>query len=165
MSVPRRHAMIVAVSQSLQERYAPGSICYGCGPANPQGLHVRSLVDGDETTCVWRPAAHHEAFPGMVNGGIIGTILDCHCNWTAAWHLMQTRRLDAPPCTVTADYTIRLRRPTPSGVDLHLRAGVVEAADDRVVVEGTVTANGDITATCRGTFVAVREGHPAYHLW
>lgn len=153
------------VALSLQEEFAPASICYGCGPANPHGLHVRSHVDGDETVCEWRPAAHHEAFPGMVNGGIIGTILDCHCNWTAAWHLMRTRALDAPPCTVTAEYTIRLRRPTPSGVPLHLRARVVEVDGEKVTVEGTLAADGAVTATCRGVFVAVREGHPAYHRW
>lgn len=147
--------MMASRSASLQERYAPDSICYGCGPANPQGLHIRSLPDGDETVCTWQPAAHHQAFPGIVNGGIIGTILDCHCNWTAAWHLMQQRGLEVPPTTVTADYAIRLRRPTPSGVALRLRARAVETTGDRVVVEGTLAAGDEITATCRGTFVAV----------
>lgn len=151
--------------QSLQEQYAPHSICYGCGPANAAGLHVRSIVDGDETTCEWLPAPHHEAFPGMVNGGIIGTILDCHCNWTAAWHLLRSRGLDTPPCTVTAEYRITLRRPTPSGEMLHLRARVVAVEGDRVTVDGTLTAGGVLTATCRGVFVAVREGHPAFHRW
>ena len=33
------------------------------------------------------------------------------------------------------------------------------------VVESSITANGKMTATCRGTFVAVRPGHPAYHRW
>ncbi len=153
------------MGESLQERYAPGSICFGCGPANASGLHVRSFVDGDVTTCEWYPSTHHEAFPGMVNGGIIGTVLDCHCNWTAAWHLMQARGLESPPCTVTAEYTIRLRRPTPSGRPLHLRAGVVQVDGDRVVVEGTLRVDDQLTATCQGTFVAVREGHPAYHRW
>ena len=45
---------------------------------------------------------------------IIGTLLDCHCNWTAAWHLMKRAREDRPPCTVTADYAIKLLRPTPT---------------------------------------------------
>ena len=27
----------------VQERYAPHSVCYGCGPANPDGLHLRSF--------------------------------------------------------------------------------------------------------------------------
>ena len=32
---------------SLQEQYGPDSVCYGCGPANPRGLHIRSFPDGD----------------------------------------------------------------------------------------------------------------------
>ena len=32
---------------SVQERYAPRSICFGCGPANARGLHIRSVPDGD----------------------------------------------------------------------------------------------------------------------
>jgi acyl-coenzyme A thioesterase PaaI-like protein len=153
------------MSESLQERYAPESICYGCGPANAQGLHVRSFADGDSLVADWVPAHHHEAFPGMINGGIIGTILDCHCNWAAAWHLMQQGGLDHPPCTVTAQYAIEMKRPTPSGLPLHLVAHVVETAGSRCTVEGTLEADGRITATCRGVFVAVKPGHPAYHRW
>jgi acyl-coenzyme A thioesterase PaaI-like protein len=48
---------------------------------------------------------------------------------------------------------------------LKLRAHVVESTDDRAVVDATIEANGKVTATCRGTFVAVQEGHPAYHRW
>ena len=36
---------------------------------------------------------------------------------------------------------------------------------DRAVVEATLSARGEVTCTCRGVFVAVREGHPAYHRW
>jgi acyl-coenzyme A thioesterase PaaI-like protein len=150
---------------SLQERYAPRSICYGCGPANAQGLHVRSFVDDDQVVADWTPLAHHEAFPGMLNGGIIGVLLDCHCNWTAAHRLMKQAGADQPPCTVTAEYTITLRRPTPSGEPVRLRAQVVEATADRVTVEGSLESNGTVTATCRGLFVAVKPGHPAYHRW
>jgi acyl-coenzyme A thioesterase PaaI-like protein len=72
--------------KSLQETYAPRSICYGCGPANPQGLHIRSFPEGDVLVAEWTPQPHHQAFPGALNGGIIGTLLDCHCNWAAAYH-------------------------------------------------------------------------------
>jgi acyl-coenzyme A thioesterase PaaI-like protein len=146
---------------SLQERFAPDGICYGCGPANPRGLHVRSFVDGDLVVCDWTPAEHHEAFPGIVNGGIIGTILDCHCNWTAAWHFMQRSGAERTPVTLTAEYTITLKRPTPSGRALHLTARVVESRERRAVVEGTLSADGEVTATCRGTFIAVRDDHQA----
>ena len=101
----------------------------------------------------------------MLNGGIIGALLDCHCNWTATWQLMQKAGAEHPPCTVTADYAITLKRPTPSHVPIQLRARVVESTHDRAVVTGELTAGGKLCATCRGTFVAVKPGHPAYHRW
>jgi acyl-coenzyme A thioesterase PaaI-like protein len=48
---------------------------------------------------------------------------------------------------------------------LSLSARVVESTDDRAVVDATLEARGKVTATCRGTFVAVQEGHPAFHRW
>jgi acyl-coenzyme A thioesterase PaaI-like protein len=105
------------------------------------------------------------AFDGVLNGGICGTLLDCHGNWAAAYHLMQRGGLSAPPCTVTAEFSVQLKRPTPMDTTLRLRAHVVEASDDRAVVEASIEASGKVTATCRGTFVAVKEGHPAYHRW
>jgi uncharacterized protein (TIGR00369 family) len=153
------------LSRSLQETYAPGSICFGCGPANPKGLHIRSYVEGDAVVAEWTPEAHHEAFPGMLNGGIIGALLDCHSNWAAAHHLMRQAGASAPPCTVTADYAVKLMRPTPSGGPVRLTARVVESTANRAVVEATLASGGKTCATCRGTFVAVKPGHPAYHRW
>ena len=161
------------MTAGLQETYAPHNACFGCGPANEQGLRIRSIPvpdpggdpAGDHVTCDWTPAPHHEAFPGMLNGGIIGALLDCHCNWTAAWHLMRKAGASSPPCTVTADYHVKLRAPTPSDRPVHLDARVVESSADRAVVEATLTSDGKLTATCRGTFVAVKEGHPAWHRW
>lgn len=151
--------------RSLQERYAPGNRCFGCGPANPKGLRIRSFPDGDELVCAWRPEPHHEAWENMLNGGICGTLLDCHSNWTAAWHLMRARGDEELPSTVTAEFHVRLLRPTPTGGEIHLRARVVESHEDRAVVEATLSAEGQVTATCRGVFVAVEPGHPAYHRW
>ncbi|MCY1015146.1 PaaI family thioesterase [Pyxidicoccus sp. MSG2] len=150
---------------SLQERYAPHNSCFGCGPANPMGLRIRSRVEGDLVVADWTPLEHHQAFPGVLNGGIIGALLDCHCNWTAAYHLMKTQGAESPPCTVTADYSITLKRPTPMSGPVHLEAKPVEIQGDRAVIEGTLTAGGKVTALCRGTFVAVKPGHPAYHRW
>jgi acyl-coenzyme A thioesterase PaaI-like protein len=150
---------------SLQQTYAPHNACFGCGPSNPLGLGVASRVHGDKVVADWTPQPHHEAFPGVLSGGIIGTLLDCHCNWTAAHHLMQQAGAASPPCTVTAQYTITLLRPTPTDGALHLEAKVVESSEDRAVIEGVMTAGGKLTATCKGTFVAVKPGHPAYHRW
>ncbi len=152
-------------SPCVQERYAPHNACFGCGPANPKGLRIRSFEDGDALVAEWSPEPHHEAFPGMVNGGIIGALLDCHSNWCAAVHLMKKNGLSSPPCTVTAEYSIKLKRPTPINSPLKLRAVVVESTEDRAVVEATLEAEGKLCDTCRGTFVAVKPGHPAYHRW
>ena len=139
--------------------------CFGCGPANPDGVHVRSFVRGNEVVAEWMPEKKSEAFEGVLNGGIIGTLLDCHCNWTAAWHLMNKFSADHPPCTVTADYAIKLLRPTPTNGPVQLSAKVVESEGKRATVEGTLSGGGKVCATCRGTFVAVKEGHPAFHRW
>jgi acyl-coenzyme A thioesterase PaaI-like protein len=153
------------MERSLQDTHSPEGICFGCGPRNDKGLHVQSFVRGDEVVCDWTPSEHHQAFPGIVNGGIVGALLDCHLNWTAAHHLMRAKGLDRSPCTVTADYHVHLRRPTPVDRPLHITARVVESEGDRAVVEGEMTSDGKVTATCRGTFVAVSPGHPAFHRW
>ena len=151
--------------KSLQETYAPKSTCFGCGPKNPKGLRIRSFARGNEVVAEWKPEPHHEAFRGALNGGIIGTLMDCHSNWTAAWHLMNRLGMDRLPCTVTAEYAIKMLRPTPTDDPIQLVATVVESQDDRAVVDGKLIAHGKICATSRGTFVAVKPGHPAYHRW
>ena len=150
---------------SLQERYAPTNSCFGCGPANAKGLRIRSFPDGDDVVMEWKAEPHHEAFPGVINGGIIGALFDCHCNWTAAWHLMNRAKADSPPSTVTAEFAVKLLRPTPSGSPVRIRARAVESTDTRAVIEATLESGGKACATCRGVFVAVQPGHPAYHRW
>jgi acyl-coenzyme A thioesterase PaaI-like protein len=150
---------------SLQDLYAPNNRCFGCGPANDRGLRLKSHADGDEVVAEFMPEAHHQAFAGIVNGGIIGALLDCHSNWTAAYVLMRERELAVPPCSVTAEFHVKLRAPTPLHERLSLVARAVEVTGDRVTVDAEIRAAGRKTATCQGIFVAVREGHPAFHRW
>lgn len=149
---------------SVQETYAPHNECFGCGPANAKGLRLRSVLADEGLVSDWTPSPEHLAFPGVLNGGICGALLDCHSNWTAAMYLMKAGGLTSPPCTVTAEFTVKLKRPTPLA-PLHLTAHVVSAEADRATVEATLESGGKITATCRGLFVAVKEGHPAFHRW
>ena len=129
-----------------------------------QGLRIKSFVEGDELVADGGREPHHVAFDGILNGGICGALLDCHSNWTAAHHLMTQVRRRPPPCTVTADFHVTLKRPTPMDAPLHLPARVAESTEDRAVVDATLEANGKVTATCRGTSW-VKPGHPAYHRW
>jgi acyl-coenzyme A thioesterase PaaI-like protein len=150
---------------SLQDRYAPQNNCFGCGPANARGLRIKSIVEGDEVVATWVPEAHHQAFEGILNGGIIGALLDCHSNWTAAYNLMKEQGAESPPCTVTSEFHVKLKRPTPMGGPIILRAKVAQMFADRAIIDATLEAGGQICATCVGTFVAVKEGHPAFHRW
>lgn len=155
-----------APMKSLQQTYAPHNSCFGCGPANEKGLKVGTIARNEnETYADWKAESYHEAFPGVLNGGIIGSLLDCHSNWTAAWHLMHKTKQQTPPCTVTAEYSIKLLRPTPTNSTIHLEAVVVDSKDDRAKIEAKLMVDGKVCATCTGLFVAVKPGHPAYHRW
>jgi acyl-coenzyme A thioesterase PaaI-like protein len=155
----------MTTSLSVQEMHAPANICFGCGVANPEGLQLRSRFEGERLVAIWQPQPRHQAFAGMLNGGIIGTLLDCNCCWTAALHLMQLQGLDAPPCTVTAEYTVRMHQPTPVSGPLRIESWVLESGNRSVKTAGSIAAQGIVTATCEGVFVAVKEGHPAFHRW
>lgn len=153
------------MERSVQRQYAPNSICFGCGPANEKGLKIDSYRTNKGLELKFMPNEEHQAFPGMINGGIIGSLMDCHGNWAAAIALMDLNGLDEPPCTVTANYSISLRRPTPSETELHILAEIEDIQEDRAKVKMTLTANEKVCATGSGLFVAVKDGHPAYHRW
>ena len=152
-------------SISVQDKYAPNSICFGCGPANKKGLQIKSFKTEKGLEMEFETKIEHQAFPGIINGGIISTLLDCHGNWAATMALMEQNEEEIPPCTVTATFSLKLRRPTPLGTKLEIIATVRELSEDRANVEMTLQANGKICATGEGLFVAVKEGHLAYHRW
>jgi len=152
-------------AKSLQDQFAPSLICFGCGPANSDGLQIKSFIKGNKVVAQFKPQTRHQSFPGMMNGGIIGALLDCHSNWTAAWHLMVENGLDVPPCCVTAKYEVSFTSPTPSDAQLLLEAWIVESSSRKAVVEATLGFADEITAHCQGTFVSVKPDHPAYHRW
>ena len=55
--------------------------CFGCGPANPQGLHLTFTTDSSNPEAI-TATAHlqldrmHEGPPGHIHGGIIATLFD-----------------------------------------------------------------------------------------
>ncbi len=150
---------------SLQDEYAPNSVCFGCGPKNREGLRIKSFPAGEHVVAEFRPEPYHAAFADFASGGIISVLLDCNGNWAAAYALMRSRGLDRPPGTVTAEYTVRFLSPTPMDATWQLRARATEIAGHKVKVEGDVSAGGRQTAAMTGLFVAVKEDHPAFHRW
>jgi len=150
---------------AVQDLYAPRSICFGCGPNNKEGLHIKSHVKGDSLICTWIPREKYQAFPGILNGGIIGSLLDCHSNWTAAYFIMKDKKWVRPHCTVTAYFKVSLKRPTSILAPVYLKARVMEIQKDRATINATLISEKKICAECEGLFVAVKKGHPAFHRW
>jgi acyl-coenzyme A thioesterase PaaI-like protein len=153
------------MSQSLQDTYFAQGRCFGCGPTNSKGLQIKSFVQGGNVVCQWQPQPHHEAAENILNGGIIGVLFDCHANWTAAHHLMKAAQADHPPCTVTAEFSVKLLKPTPTKNPIQLSARVVASSPRSATIEAELTAENETCATFRGVFVAVKPDHPAYHRW
>ena len=149
----------------VQDEFAPNSICFGCGPLNEDGLQLKSYRSDGGLIAEFKCEEKHQAFPGVINGGIIGSLIDCHGNWSAAMAIMDKNSWEKPQCTVTAQYEIKLKRPTPLGIKLKLISRVLALQEDRAEVIIELKADGKTCATGRGLFVAVKEGHPAYHRW
>jgi acyl-coenzyme A thioesterase PaaI-like protein len=132
--------------------------CYGCGRLNEQGLHVRSFWDGDETVCAFVPKPYHTAIPGYVYGGLLASLVDCHCTGSAsaAAYRAEGREMgsDPPLRFVTASLHVDYLLPTPMGVPLEVRARVKEIKGRKVVMTATITAEGKLCV--RGEVVAVQ---------
>lgn len=153
------------MSRNLQDRFAPNSVCFGCGPKNSHGLKLKTVPLGDGVMAEWTPKPQHVAFGNFGSGGIISVLMDCNGNWAAAFALMKSRELPSPPGTVTAEYTVRFLKPSPVNRKWQLTSWATKFEGDRVSVSGELRVDGVVTATMAGVFVAVKETHPAFHRW
>ena len=145
--------------KAFQDYYSDHlSHCYGCGRLNEHGLQIKSYWDGEETVCTFHPRPYHMAIPGYVYGGLIASLIDCHSTGTAAAaaHRAEGRGMDTEPRLrfLTASLHVDYLRPTPLDVPLEVRARVKEVKGRKVVVESTLSAEGEVCA--RGEVVAVR---------
>ncbi len=132
--------------------YMPGNICFGCGTHNAKGLHIRSFWDGEIAACLWHPQPHHEGWAALTCGGIIATIVDCHCIATAMATAVknESRALDSEPhyLFATGSMNITYLKPTPIDAALRLEAQVKQIKNERkYTIACHVLADGDKTAT------------------
>jgi acyl-coenzyme A thioesterase PaaI-like protein len=147
-------------SQKVFQDYYPDELshCYGCGRLNEHGLKIRSYWDGQEAVAVIEPKPYHIGIPGYVYGGLIASVIDCHCIGTASAAALQAPgrviETSLPLRFVTASLHVDYLRPAPIGVALEVRAKVKEIKDRKVIVAATVSANNEVCA--RGEVIAVQ---------
>ncbi len=145
--------------KSFQDHYSDElSYCYGCGRHNRHGLQIKSFWEDGDSVAVFHPKAYHIAIPGYVYGGLIASLIDCHCVGTAAAAVYrhEGRKMGTEPSLrfVTASLQVDYLRPTPLGPALEIRGHVEEVQAKKVVVSATVSADGEVCA--RGKVVAVK---------
>jgi acyl-coenzyme A thioesterase PaaI-like protein len=145
--------------KAIQDLY-PDELChcYGCGSLNANGLQIKSYWDSEEAVAVFEPRPYHTGISGYVYGGLIASLIDCHCVATAsaAKHGSENpdRDADTLPRFVTAALHVDYLHPVPLGVPLEVRAHAEEIKGRKVVVTATLSAKGKIRA--RGRVVAVQ---------
>lgn len=135
------------------------AVCYGCGKNNAGGLHIRTEWDGKEGTFRFTPRPDHLAFPGVVYGGLIACLIDCHSIGTAvaAAYDAENRAPGTDPeiLFVTGNLNVTYLAPTPMGVELLLRSHVEKRHERKTIVACSIFADGKECA--RGEVVAVRS--------
>ena len=148
------------MAQKAFQDYYPDhySHCYGCGRLNEYGLQIKSYWDGDETICTFQPRPYHIAIPGYVYGGLIASVIDCHCTGTAAAAAYRAagREMGTQPHLrfLTAALHVDFLRPTPLDAPFEVRASIKEIKGRKVVVAATLSARGEVCV--RGDLVAVQ---------
>lgn len=128
-------------------RYLPTSpTCFVCGEHNPAGLQQRFFVEDDVVKTVLIPKVEHCGYANTVHGGIVATILDETMGWAANRELSRM--------CVTADITVRYRKPVPSDMESMVCARVTKASKRLVYLEGWIEGtNGETLARAEARFM------------
>lgn len=144
--------------QAFQDQYPDDyAHCFGCGRLNPEGHHLKSYWDGEETVCRHTPDPKYTGgFPGFLYGGMIASLLDCHGAGTAA---AAKAREEGKPISrfVTASLKVDFHAPTPINTELEIRGKVKEIKGRKVTVDLTLIAAGTTCATGSAVMVQLKD--------
>lgn len=126
--------------------------CYGCGPFNDHGMKIKSFwtENEEESICHFTPKPYHTAVPGVVYGGLIASLIDCHATATAsaAGYKSEQRKIGSEPPLryVTASLCVDYLKPTPIDATLQLIGKVKEIKGRKIIITVTLSANEEICA-------------------
>ena len=139
--------------------------CFGCGALNERGLQIKSFWAGEDVVCAWRPQPHHIGHPGILYGGMIASVIDCHCIWTASAFAYRAAGVEMEGALrflyVTAALTVNYRKPVPIDQAIDLRARVVECGERKSLVQCKVSSRGILCADAEVVAVRMTVPQPA----
>lgn len=147
----------IEISKYFQD-HMPGNVCFGCGSDNPQGLQIKSYWEGDEAICTWHSKEHFHGWASLLNGGVMATLVDCHCMCTAMAYAykIEHRELNTAPHYkyATGTLTIKYLKPTSNDHPVLLKAKVLEAKGRKTTVSCQIYSQDILTATAE--VIAIR---------
>jgi acyl-coenzyme A thioesterase PaaI-like protein len=135
--------------------HMPENVCFGCGH-NHDGLQIKSYWEGEEAVLQWKSKEMYHGWADLMNGGIMATLIDCHCMGTAMAdaYRREARELGSKPeyRYATGTLTVKYLKPTPN-TEVELRARVLEVKGKKTVLHcdfyadsGEKTAEADVVA-------------------
>ena len=130
--------------------YKAQNTCFGCGPANPTGLHLKFFVHADgSVVCPVTVPERFEGLVGYLHGGVIATLLD-----EIMSKAVRARGLSG----MTRHMEIEYLRPVPSKTPLRLEADLTHSEGRKHWVQGRVlNERGTVLARGKGLWVEVRS--------
>jgi acyl-coenzyme A thioesterase PaaI-like protein len=135
------------MSDTDQPELAVDNYCFACGRANPKGLHLTFRFEGDEYVCDFTPAREYQGWTDILHGGIVSTVMD-----EVMTRLLWERGISA----MTAELTVRLKRPAPVGRPMTARARLASQRKRLYETEAELTLeDGTVAATATGKFLQV----------
>lgn len=147
---------------ALQDICLPIGMCYGCGSANPDGLHIKSYWsdDGQFVVCQFDPLPKFSSgFKNATYGGLIASLIDCHSNWTAMafGYKAEGREPGTQPlvASVTGSLGVKYLKPTPMDQTIHLKAWVEGEVGRKTRVLCELGTADQVTALGDSVFVRI----------
>lgn len=152
----------IAIQDTYGERF---QYCWGCGPKNEAGLHIKSYPteDGKKVITRVKPGkAFTGGVPNNLFGGMIAMIFDCHGTASAAFFKHYAKGLDLTEDTVierfiTAHLEVDFKKPTPMDEEVEVEASLEELGERKAVVNMVLTCKDEVRAKAKIVAVAVKD--------
>lgn len=141
--------MSESAEQSSSISSFPQNHCFGCGPANPDGLrlHFQPAAAGG-VVCLATIPAKFQGPPAYVHGGIIATMLD---------EAMSKAVRAAGHTSMTASLEIDYHRPVHSGAPIRIEGRLLVSEGRKHRTEASILdSRGHLLASAKGLFVEVK---------
>ena len=151
---------------AIQDRYGERfQHCWGCGPKNDLGLHLKTYPSIDGKSCISRiklENAYTGGVPSNVFGGMIATIFDCHGTASAAWFAHHQKGLELTESTVigrfiTARLEIDYLSPSPIEDEIVVTSTLEELGERKAIISMEMTVATKVRAKTKMVAVAVKD--------